>query len=126
MELGTEISIKLKKTIKKQLQSLGCYIDDELPEYIMVMIANKRTRDQMIDDLNLFLNDEAEKFVAWLTLVLERIQKAMDVPDIDTLMDEDNTKELKKSKNDDEKKSKNKKKIKDDKAKRKFKEKNRK
>ena len=39
--------------------------DDELPEYIMVMIANKRTKEQMVSDLNLFLSDEAEKFVSW-------------------------------------------------------------
>lgn len=40
-------------------------LDDELPEYIMVMLANKRTKEQMVEDLNLFLNDEAEKFVSW-------------------------------------------------------------
>ena len=40
-------------------------VDDELPEYIMVMIANKRTKEQMVSDLNLFLSDEAEKFVSW-------------------------------------------------------------
>lgn len=44
---------------------LWCFIDDELPEYIMVMLANKRTKEQMIEDLNLFLNDEAETFVSW-------------------------------------------------------------
>ena len=31
----------------------------------MVMIANKRTQEEMVEDLNLFLNDEAEKFVSW-------------------------------------------------------------
>ena len=41
------------------------FADDELPEYIMVMIANKRTKPQMVDDLHLFLNDDAPKFVNW-------------------------------------------------------------
>ena len=41
------------------------FVDDELPEYIMVMIANKRTKEQMVSDLNLFLSEEAEKFVSW-------------------------------------------------------------
>ena len=41
------------------------FVDDELPEYIMVMIANKRTKEQMVSDLNLFLSEKAEKFVSW-------------------------------------------------------------
>jgi len=86
MELGKEISLKVKKTITKQLQTLDCYVDDELPEYIMVMIANKRSHLQMVDDLNLFLNEEAEKFVSWLEVVLSRIQKAMELPDIDSIL----------------------------------------
>lgn len=86
MELGAEISQKVKKTIKKQLKTLGCYVDDELPEYIMVMIANKRTEEQMVEDLQLFLNDEAEKFVSWMIVVLSRIKKAMELPDIDAIV----------------------------------------
>jgi len=78
MELGAEISQKIKKTIKKQLKTLGSYVDDELPEYIMVMIANKRTEVQMVDDLKLFLADETDKFVKWLFLILKRLQKAME------------------------------------------------
>jgi len=31
----------------------------------MVMIANKRTKDQMIEDLQLFLNKDSQKFVSW-------------------------------------------------------------
>ena len=40
-------------------------LDDELPEYIMVMIANKRNEYQMKEDLSLFLGDETEQFVIW-------------------------------------------------------------
>merc|ERR1712080_304573 len=98
-------SQNVKKTIKKQLQTLGCYIDDELPEYIMMMIANKRTQTQMVEDLVLFLNDEAEKFVSWLVIVLGRIQKAMELPDIDAIIEgaeesEDLKKKTKKVKKD--------------------------
>ena len=39
--------------------------DDELPDYIMVMVANKKDRDQMTEDLNLFLGNNTEKFTAW-------------------------------------------------------------
>ena len=41
------------------------YVDDELPEYIMVMIANKKEKAQMKDDLNLFLGKSTVKFVDW-------------------------------------------------------------
>jgi hypothetical protein len=30
-------------------------VDDELPDYIMVMVANKKTKEQMSTDLSLFL-----------------------------------------------------------------------
>merc|ERR1739848_917536 len=52
------------------------------------MIANKRTPDQMVEDLKLFLNDEADKFVLWLKVVLSRIQKAMELPDIDGIVND--------------------------------------
>ena len=39
--------------------------DDELPDYIMVMVANKKTKEQMTDDLNLFLGNNTEKFTTW-------------------------------------------------------------
>ncbi|XP_065655394.1 trichohyalin isoform X4 [Hydra vulgaris] len=97
MELGAEINQKVKKTIKKQLQALDCYVDDELPEYIMVMIANKRNEKEMVDDLTLFLGAEAEKFVSWLLVVLGRIKKAMELPDITEINNGESKKKLKKS-----------------------------
>ena len=39
--------------------------DEELPDYIMVMIANKKTEEQMKDDLALFLGANADKFCGW-------------------------------------------------------------
>ena len=42
--------------------------DDELPDYIMVMIANKRSQIQMIEDLNLFLGENSKLFCDWLVL----------------------------------------------------------
>lgn len=49
--------------------------DDELPDYVMVMVANKRTRAQMEDDLQLFLGDNTELFVNWLHQVLKKLQE---------------------------------------------------
>merc|ERR1711944_160705 len=42
------------------------YDDDELPDYIMVMIGNKRSRSDMTNDLNLFLAEDTPKFIKWL------------------------------------------------------------
>ena len=49
----------------------GCFLDDELPDYIMVMVANKKTKEQMTDDLNLFLGNNTEKFTSW-SVCIER------------------------------------------------------
>ena len=43
--------------IKGKLQELGAYVDEELPDYIMVMVANKKSQDQMTEDLSLFLGN---------------------------------------------------------------------
>lgn len=43
--------------------------DDELPDYIMVMIANKRSQMQMIEDLNLFLGNNSKLFCEWLVVI---------------------------------------------------------
>lgn len=43
-------------------------LDDELPDYIMVMVANKKTPQQMADDLSLFLGSNTAKFTAWYDL----------------------------------------------------------
>ncbi|XP_036943204.1 zinc finger CCCH domain-containing protein 14 isoform X1 [Acanthopagrus latus] len=74
MEIGTEISKKIRAAIKGKLQELGAYIDEELPDYIMVMVANKKTSQQMADDLSLFLGNNTIKFTTWLQGVLEKLR----------------------------------------------------
>ncbi|XP_061560715.1 zinc finger CCCH domain-containing protein 14 isoform X2 [Phycodurus eques] len=74
MEIGTEISKKIRAAIKGKLQELGAYIDEELPDYIMVMVANKKTSQQMADDLSLFLGNNTVKFTAWLHGVLDKLR----------------------------------------------------
>lgn len=56
----------LQAAIKAKLEELGVYVDEELPDYIMVMIANKKEKTQMKEDLLLFLGKNSEKFVDWL------------------------------------------------------------
>lgn len=74
MEIGNEISQKIRSAIKAKLVDLGVYVDDELPDYIMVMVANKKTQEQMTEDLNLFLGNNTEKFTSWLHGLLKKLQ----------------------------------------------------
>lgn len=40
--------------------------DNELPDYIMVMLANNKTVHQINNDLQLFLGENTDRFTAWL------------------------------------------------------------
>ncbi|XP_052863486.1 serine/arginine repetitive matrix protein 1 [Anopheles cruzii] len=78
--LGTEIGQKMRSAVKAKLIELGTgsgsgFIDDELPDYVMIMVANKRSRQQMVDDLSLFLGAQTEVFVNWLHQVLQKLQE---------------------------------------------------
>lgn len=48
-------------------------MDNELPDYIMVMIANKKPVNSMRNDLQLFLNENTDSFIKWLFEVLKKI-----------------------------------------------------
>lgn len=65
--------------MKAKLIELGSgtagYIDDELPDYVMIMVANKRSKEQMTEDLSLFLGKNTDIFVSWLHQVLEKLQE---------------------------------------------------
>ncbi|XP_057208385.1 zinc finger CCCH domain-containing protein 14 isoform X2 [Triplophysa rosa] len=74
MEIGTEISKKIRAAIKGKLQELGAYVDEELPDYIMVMVANKKSMEQMAEDLSLFLGNNTITFTVWLHGVLEKLR----------------------------------------------------
>ncbi|XP_050404714.1 zinc finger CCCH domain-containing protein 14 isoform X2 [Patella vulgata] len=74
MEIGTEISHKIRSAIKAKLVELGAYVDEELPDYIMVMVANKKSPKQMTDDLELFLGSKTEVFTTWLHELLKKLQ----------------------------------------------------
>ncbi|KAK6633998.1 hypothetical protein RUM44_004605 [Polyplax serrata] len=73
--IGSEVSQKIRAAIKAKLIELGAYVDDELPDYIMVMVANKRTKSQMDEDLQLFLTSNTKIFTSWLHTVLQKLQE---------------------------------------------------
>lgn len=68
-----------QSAVKAKLIELGSgtagYIDDELPDYVMIMVANKRSKEQMIGDLSLFLGKNTDTFVNWLHQVLDKLQE---------------------------------------------------
>ncbi|XP_042208711.1 zinc finger CCCH domain-containing protein 14-like isoform X2 [Homarus americanus] len=74
--VGSEVSHKIRSAIKAKLVELGTYVDEELPDYIMVLVANKKTKDQMDDDLSLFLGHNTERFTSWLHHVLQKLNAA--------------------------------------------------
>ena len=49
---------------------LWIHADDELPDYIMVMVANRKTEEQMAEDLSLFLSNNTNKFTTWYVMQL--------------------------------------------------------
>ncbi|XP_975630.1 zinc finger CCCH domain-containing protein 14 isoform X2 [Tribolium castaneum] len=73
--IGAEVGQKMRSAIKAKLLELNCYVDDELPDYVMVMVANKRTKSQMKDDLQLFLSNKTATFVDWLHIVLKKLKE---------------------------------------------------
>ena len=56
----------LKSEIEGKLKELDVYIDEELPDYILVLLANKKSQQQMCKDLRLFFGSLTETFVEWV------------------------------------------------------------
>jgi len=57
---------RIKKAIVKKLTEMDKLDDGELPDYILVMVNNRRDKRDMEHDLNLFLGDDTQKFINWL------------------------------------------------------------
>ncbi|XP_046486903.1 zinc finger CCCH domain-containing protein 14 [Neodiprion pinetum] len=73
---GIEVTNQLRSAIRAKLLELGVRYDEELPDYILVMVVNKKTRQQMYEDLCLFLEENTLPFVDWLhDQVLKKLQK---------------------------------------------------
>lgn len=71
MSYSQEFLSQVKELIKKKLIELNALADEELPDYIAVMVANKKKRSSMKKDLQLFLGDDTENFTEWLHSVID-------------------------------------------------------
>ncbi|XP_065175957.1 zinc finger CCCH domain-containing protein 14-like [Sycon ciliatum] len=57
---------KLHRLVSNKLKSINCFIDEELPEYILTMVENEKPPSAMVNDLSLFLAEHSQSFVDWL------------------------------------------------------------
>ena len=69
----SDVSLTIRSAMKVKLAELGNDVYDELPDYIMVMIANRRNEANMRDDLELFLGDNTDHFTSWLQNLLSNL-----------------------------------------------------
>nr|XP_039253419.1 nucleolin 2-like [Styela clava] len=76
MDIGAAISKKIQMAITAKLKELNAYVDDELPDYIMIMVANKKTESQMTEALSLFLSNNTKIFTSWLHNLLATLRKS--------------------------------------------------
>ncbi|KAG5451417.1 Zinc finger CCCH domain-containing protein 14 [Clonorchis sinensis] len=74
MTLDAEFLLKVKEHVTTKLKQLGAFIDEELPDYIMVMVANKKNESSMAKDLQLFLGEHTAEFTRWLHSTLEELK----------------------------------------------------
>jgi len=72
---STEFTNKFKAAIRTKIEELGIEVDDELTDYIMIMIANKKDKARMKSDLVLFLSDHTDTFVDWLFDFFDKVNK---------------------------------------------------
>merc|ERR1711990_219327 len=66
----------VRQSITSKLRELNRDIDDEVPDYILLMIGNKRTRSQIRAELGLFMTEsETEHFCSWLFKILDKLHE---------------------------------------------------
>lgn len=67
LDVGGDGAAALRNTIMNKLSDfMGSYTDDVLAEYVVVLVSHGKQRAQAVKDLEAFLGDQSESFVAWL------------------------------------------------------------
>lgn len=67
LDMGSDGAASLQKAILMKLSEfMGDYTDEVLAQYILVLVAHGKQQAQAVKDLEAFLGDRSEAFVAWL------------------------------------------------------------
>ncbi|CAO2817410.1 unnamed protein product [Amaranthus hypochondriacus] len=59
----TKLAERLTDRLKEYM---GDFVDDTLVEYVIVLLGNGRSKEEVKEDLDVFLGDNSDSFVAWL------------------------------------------------------------
>ena len=70
---SNDVPQRLRLAIKTKLTTLDAFIDDELPDFIMVMVARKKSEEEMVSELEPFLEDKAKSFTSWVMKLFEKL-----------------------------------------------------
>ena len=71
----------IRPMVCEKLKAMDCFIDENLPDYILTMVANRRSEENMVKDLSLFMGSLAEVFVDWLAgVVRDKVAIRKDEP----------------------------------------------
>ena len=72
----TQFQLDIKEEIEAKLKEHEGYALDHVLEYIIDLVANNTTKEQMEDSLDLFLlNKNTSAFINWLHTVGENLKK---------------------------------------------------
>uniref|UniRef100_A0A915EEB3 Zinc finger CCCH domain-containing protein 14 n=1 Tax=Ditylenchus dipsaci TaxID=166011 RepID=A0A915EEB3_9BILA len=71
---NTEFTRKLRAAVKAKLEEFGLDVDEELPDYVMIMVGNKKDKGRMKSELKLFLGDNTSPFVEWLFGFFQKVK----------------------------------------------------
>ena len=74
MDIGTEISAKLRLAVKRKLVALDIEFDEDLCDFILLLFAQKKRFPKIVEDLRDLLEQKTEELAAWLD---ELIQKGL-------------------------------------------------
>nr|CAD2186684.1 unnamed protein product [Meloidogyne enterolobii]CAD2196407.1 unnamed protein product [Meloidogyne enterolobii] len=72
---NSEFTRKLRAAVRAKIEEYGIDVDDELPDYVMIMVGNKKDKTRMKTDLKLFLGDNTTSFVEWLFGFFQKVKQ---------------------------------------------------
>ncbi|KAG8191243.1 hypothetical protein JTE90_003256 [Oedothorax gibbosus] len=75
-KISVDLLDRIKTAVIKKLREMDRYVDNELPDYIMILVANKRTVAHMQKDLALFLGKHTNEFTVWLFDLVAQLKKS--------------------------------------------------